>query len=101
MLLYSPVTARLLSNLSSLSFRTIYFHGMHACSTRGLHAAIVRNFRPASFAVLSRSTRECVMKYINVLLGALLLSISAAVLADPVVIKFSHVVAPDTPKGKA
>lgn len=41
------------------------------------------------------------MKYINVLLGALLLSISAVVLADPVVIKFSHVVAPDTPKGKA
>lgn len=41
------------------------------------------------------------MKKINVLLGMLLLSISAMSLADPVVIKFSHVVAPDTPKGKA
>ncbi len=41
------------------------------------------------------------MKYIRVLLGVLLLSLSAVVVADPVVIKFSHVVAPDTPKGKA
>jgi C4-dicarboxylate-binding protein DctP len=41
------------------------------------------------------------MKMINVLLGILLLSISAAAAAEPVVIKFSHVVAPDTPKGKA
>ncbi|HUX90463.1 MAG TPA: TRAP transporter substrate-binding protein [Gallionellaceae bacterium] len=41
------------------------------------------------------------MKKINVLLGILLLSISAMSLAEPVVIKFSHVVAPDTPKGKA
>jgi C4-dicarboxylate-binding protein DctP len=41
------------------------------------------------------------MKKINVLLGILLLSISAMSVADPVVIKFSHVVAPDTPKGKA
>lgn len=41
------------------------------------------------------------MKKINVLLGMLLLSISAMSQAEPVVIKFSHVVAPDTPKGKA
>lgn len=41
------------------------------------------------------------MKKINVLLGILLLSISAMSVAEPVVIKFSHVVAPDTPKGKA
>ena len=41
------------------------------------------------------------MKKINILLGMLLLSISAMSLAEPVVIKFSHVVAPDTPKGKA
>jgi len=41
------------------------------------------------------------MKKIYVLLGILLLSFSAISMADPVVIKFSHVVAPDTPKGKA
>jgi C4-dicarboxylate-binding protein DctP len=41
------------------------------------------------------------MKKINVLLGMLLLSVSAVSLADPVIMKFSHVVAPDTPKGKA
>jgi C4-dicarboxylate-binding protein DctP len=41
------------------------------------------------------------MRKISVLLGVLLLSLSAVVMADPVVIKFSHVVAPDTPKGKA
>jgi C4-dicarboxylate-binding protein DctP len=41
------------------------------------------------------------MKKINVLLGILLLSISAIAAADPIIIKFSHVVAPDTPKGKA
>jgi C4-dicarboxylate-binding protein DctP len=41
------------------------------------------------------------MKKINIMLGMLLLSISAMSLAEPVVIKFSHVVAPDTPKGKA
>ena len=41
------------------------------------------------------------MKIINVLLGILLLSVSAMSMAEPVVIKFSHVVAPDTPKGKA
>lgn len=41
------------------------------------------------------------MKYLRVLLGVLLLSLSAVVVAGPVVIKFSHVVAPDTPKGKA
>ena len=41
------------------------------------------------------------MKKINILLGMLLFSVSAMSMADPVVIKFSHVVAPDTPKGKA
>jgi C4-dicarboxylate-binding protein DctP len=41
------------------------------------------------------------MKKLNVLLGILLLSVSAMSMADTVVIKFSHVVAPDTPKGKA
>lgn len=41
------------------------------------------------------------MKKINVLLGILLLSVSAMSVAEPIVIKFSHVVAPDTPKGKA
>ena len=41
------------------------------------------------------------MKKINVLLGILMLSVSAMTVAEPIVIKFSHVVAPDTPKGKA
>lgn len=41
------------------------------------------------------------MKKINVLLGILLLSVSAISVADPILIKFSHVVSPDTPKGKA
>lgn len=41
------------------------------------------------------------MKKINVLLAILLLSVSAISAADTLVIKFSHVVAPDTPKGKA
>jgi C4-dicarboxylate-binding protein DctP len=41
------------------------------------------------------------MKKLNALLGILLLSISAISAADTLVIKFSHVVAPDTPKGKA
>ncbi len=41
------------------------------------------------------------MKNMSVLLGVLLLSCSAITLADPIVIKFSHVVAPDTPKGRA
>jgi C4-dicarboxylate-binding protein DctP len=41
------------------------------------------------------------MKKIYVFLGVLLSSISAVSKAEPVVIKFSHVVAPDTPKGKA
>ena len=41
------------------------------------------------------------MKKIQVLFGIVLLSISALTLAEPIVIKFSHVVAPDTPKGKA
>lgn len=40
-------------------------------------------------------------KRIYAVFGLLLLSISAASMAAPVVIKFSHVVAPDTPKGKA
>src|SRR5664279_2542056 len=41
------------------------------------------------------------MKNISVLCSALLLSLSFAVSADPIVIKFSHVVANATPKGKA
>jgi C4-dicarboxylate-binding protein DctP len=42
------------------------------------------------------------MNKISMLLGMLLLSVSAMTMAaDAVVIKFSHVVAPDTPKGKA
>lgn len=41
------------------------------------------------------------MKNLSTLCGALLLSISMAVSADPIVIKFSHVVAVDTPKGQA
>lgn len=41
------------------------------------------------------------MKNLSVLCSALLLSLSFAVSADPIVIKFSHVVANATPKGKA
>ncbi|MFZ5522732.1 MAG: TRAP transporter substrate-binding protein [Pseudomonadota bacterium] len=41
------------------------------------------------------------MKPIIALCSALLLSLSMAASADPIVIKFSHVVAPDTPKGRA
>jgi C4-dicarboxylate-binding protein DctP len=41
------------------------------------------------------------MKKLSALFGALLLSMSLVVSADPIVIKFSHVVAIDTPKGKA
>jgi len=41
------------------------------------------------------------MKLVIALCSALLLSLSMAVSADPIVIKFSHVVAPDTPKGRA
>lgn len=41
------------------------------------------------------------MNNIRALLGALLLSLSLAASADPIIIKFSHVVAPDTPKGRA
>ncbi len=41
------------------------------------------------------------MKNVSALLGVLLLSLSATVYADPIVIKFSHVVAASTPKGKA
>ena len=41
------------------------------------------------------------MKSIIALCGALLLSLSLAAFADPIIIKFSHVVAVDTPKGQA
>jgi C4-dicarboxylate-binding protein DctP len=41
------------------------------------------------------------MKLVIALCSALLLSLSMAASADPIVIKFSHVVAPDTPKGRA
>jgi C4-dicarboxylate-binding protein DctP len=41
------------------------------------------------------------MNKVSVLCGALLLSLSLSVSAEPIVIKFSHVVANSTPKGKA
>jgi C4-dicarboxylate-binding protein DctP len=41
------------------------------------------------------------MKIVSVLCSVLLLSLSLAASADPIVIKFSHVVANNTPKGKA
>jgi len=41
------------------------------------------------------------MKIINFVLGILLLSFSAMTMADPVIIKYSHVVAENTPKGQA
>ena len=41
------------------------------------------------------------MKIVSALCSALLLSLSLAASADPIVIKFSHVVANSTPKGKA
>jgi C4-dicarboxylate-binding protein DctP len=41
------------------------------------------------------------MKIISALFSALLLSLSLAASADSIIIKFSHVVAPDTPKGQA
>jgi C4-dicarboxylate-binding protein DctP len=41
------------------------------------------------------------MKLVSALCSALLLSLSLSVSADPIIIKFSHVVAVDTPKGKA
>lgn len=41
------------------------------------------------------------MNKISVLCGALLLSLSLSISAEPIVIKFSHVVANSTPKGKA
>ena len=41
------------------------------------------------------------MKLVIALCSALMLSLSMAASADPIVIKFSHVVAPDTPKGRA
>jgi C4-dicarboxylate-binding protein DctP len=42
-----------------------------------------------------------VMKNIQVLFASLLLSLSFSAFADPIIIKFSHVVAVDTPKGQA
>ncbi|ADE11644.1 TRAP transporter substrate-binding protein [Sideroxydans lithotrophicus] len=41
------------------------------------------------------------MKSLSALCSILLLSLSLSVSADPIIIKFSHVVAPDTPKGRA
>ena len=41
------------------------------------------------------------MKKITLLIAALVFSISSTVQADPIIIKFSHVVAAETPKGKA
>lgn len=41
------------------------------------------------------------MKSVSVLCGVLLFGLSVAVSADPIIIKFSHVVAAATPKGKA
>jgi C4-dicarboxylate-binding protein DctP len=41
------------------------------------------------------------MKIAIALCSVLLFSLSAATSADPIIIKFSHVVAPDTPKGRA
>lgn len=41
------------------------------------------------------------MKHVIALFGVLLLSLSSTIYADPIIIKFSHVVAPDTPKGRA
>ena len=41
------------------------------------------------------------MKSMIALCSALLLCVSLSVSADPIIIKFSHVVAPDTPKGRA
>ena len=41
------------------------------------------------------------MKLRTLMFGALALAFSGMALADPIVIKFSHVVALDTPKGKA
>ncbi len=45
--------------------------------------------------------RERTMKFVIALCSALLLSLSMAASADPIVIKFSHVVADSTPKGQA
>ncbi|MEO8331260.1 MAG: TRAP transporter substrate-binding protein [Gallionella sp.] len=41
------------------------------------------------------------MRIIAAMFGIICLSLSAAAYADPIIIKFSHVVAPDTPKGRA
>ncbi len=42
------------------------------------------------------------MKILSSMLGLCMLTLAAPVpAADPIIIKFSHVVAPDTPKGKA
>jgi C4-dicarboxylate-binding protein DctP len=45
--------------------------------------------------------KETSMKLRSLMFGALALAFSGVALADPIVIKFSHVVALDTPKGKA
>jgi C4-dicarboxylate-binding protein DctP len=44
---------------------------------------------------------EAPMKFKSLLVMALVLAFAAPVLAEPIVIKFSHVVAVDTPKGQA
>jgi C4-dicarboxylate-binding protein DctP len=41
------------------------------------------------------------MKLVIALCSALLLSLSVAASADPIIIKYSHVVAENTPKGQA
>jgi len=41
------------------------------------------------------------MRLVNAICGILLLSLSVAASADPIVVKFSHVVADNTPKGQA
>jgi C4-dicarboxylate-binding protein DctP len=47
------------------------------------------------------TTEEKTMKHFVMLFGVVLLSLFASAYADPIIIKFSHVVAPDTPKGRA
>jgi C4-dicarboxylate-binding protein DctP len=48
-----------------------------------------------------RTTVFSGLSFACALFGVLLLSLPLAVSADPIIIKFSHVVAPDTPKGRA
>ena len=47
------------------------------------------------------SMLETRMKFTTLLLGAMALAVSGSAMAAPIVIKFSHVVPQDTPKGKA